>query len=228
MRQAGAGEPGNNPDTMEQSPKAGVQGSGAGSAGASLEKQSDGELIAAFQKGSEAAFAILVRRYKDPLTSFVYRFLGDWDECNDVVQETFVRLYRSKQLYKPVAKFSTWLYTIATNLSRSALRRRKRRNVVFFWKKQDETGERFFDIADERAGSDEQAESALNAEKIQRALDALPAKYREIIVLRDIQELSYEEIAAITRLNIGTVKSRINRARTQLQDMLKDLWEDRQ
>src|SRR5689334_21662305 len=88
--------------------------------------QSDEELIALFQDGDESAFSILVGRYKDALVNFAFRFMGDYDEADDVAQETFVRVYRNKLAYRPVAKFSTWLYTIASNLSKTALRRRKR------------------------------------------------------------------------------------------------------
>lgn len=187
---------------------------------------SDEELISEFQNENEAAFNILVGRYKDPLTNFVYRFTGDWDDCNDVVQETFIRVFRNRHSYKPVAKFSTWLYTIATNLARTQLRRRKVRKYLSFGFRDQQEGEPVYDIPDSTSRTDALVESSLKEESIQKALDALPEKYREIIILRDVQELSYEEIAAITKLNIGTVKSRINRGRTQLQEMLKDIWND--
>lgn len=191
-----------------------------------LSQQSDEQLIAEFQKDNEAAFVILVDRYKDPLTNFVFRFLGTWDDCNDVVQETLVRVYRNKHSYRPVARFSTWVYTIATNLAKTQLRRRKLRGIITFsaWSKDESDPP--LEFTDENARTDQRVDSSIKEEIIQNALNALPAKYREVIVLRDVQELSYEEVAAITGLNIGTVKSRINRARTQLQVMLKDLWND--
>lgn len=186
----------------------------------------DEELILEFQNENEAAFTILVTRYKDPLTNFVYRFTGDWDECSDVVQEAFIRVFRNRHSYKPVAKFSTWLYTIATNLAKTQLRRRKIRRYLSLGSRDPQGGEALFDIPDETSRTDALIESSLREESIQKALNALPEKYREIIILRDVQELSYEEIAEITRLNIGTVKSRINRGRTQLQEMLRDIWDD--
>jgi len=191
-----------------------------------LANQTDEELIAEFQGDNEAAFTLLVGRYKDQLTNFVFRFIGDWDECNDVVQETFVRVYRRRHAYKPVAKFSTWIYTIATNLAKTSLRRRKLRGLFSFNPVNREEQERETEIPDESARTDLRVESAMKQERIQKALDALKGKYKEVIVLREIQELSYEEIAAVTGLNIGTVKSRINRARTQLQEMLRDIWDD--
>lgn len=184
---------------------------------------SDEDLIARFQEGDERAFNELVRRYKDPLTNFAFRFLGDRDECLDVVQETFIRVYRNKHSFKPIARFSTWLYTITTNLCRSALRRRRVR-AMFSLHRDDDDG--MGELPDESAHTDRRADASLKAERIQRALLTLAPKYREVVVLREIEELSYEEIAAVTRLNIGTVKSRINRARVQLQEQLKDLLDD--
>jgi RNA polymerase sigma-70 factor (ECF subfamily) len=191
-----------------------------------LSELSDEELIAEFQRGNEAAFTLLVGRFKDPLTNFVFRFIGDWDDCHDIVQEAFVRVYRSKHSYRPVARFSTWVYTIATNLAKTHLRRKRLRNLVSFGTKTSDDKEALFDIPDEHARSDALVESNMREQRIQKALDSLAAKYREVIVLRDIQELSYEEIATVTKLNIGTVKSRINRGRSQLQEMLKDIWND--
>jgi len=192
-----------------------------------LHEQTDEELIAEFQRDNEAAFTLLVERYKNRLTNFTFRYVGDWDECNDVVQETFVRVFRSRHSYKPVAKFSTWLYTIATNLAKTRLRRRRIRRFVSLSSSHPDEPEPLFDIPDEDARADRLLESSMKEERIQKALASLSDKYREVIVLRDVQELSYEEIASISGLNIGTVKSRINRGRIQLQEMLKDLWDDR-
>jgi RNA polymerase sigma-70 factor (ECF subfamily) len=186
----------------------------------------DEELIAEFQKDNEEAFTLLVNRYKDPLTNFVFRLLGDRDDCNDVVQETFVRVFRKKNSYKPAARFSTWIHTIALNLAKTQLRRRRRRRYLSFSGHGKDGPEPLFDIPDDRARTDQRADASLKAERIQKALDSLSVKYREVIVLRDIQEQSYEEIALITGLSLGTVKSRINRARTQLQEMLRDIWND--
>ncbi len=204
-------------------------------AGSEHRRLTDEELIRAFQGGDVGAFTELVSRFKNPLVNFVYRFLGDYDEADDVVQETFLRLYRSKHSYQPVAKFSTWLYTIATNLAKTQLRRRKRRALFSIQRRAGEGQSQrsaaqgqegvSMDIPDNRYPADREAERALQAERIQQALAAISPKYREVIVLCDIQELSYEEIAEITGLNIGTVKSRINRGRSQLQKLLHDLVE---
>ncbi len=187
--------------------------------------ETDEKLIAAFQGGREAAFNILVGRYKDQLINFVYRYLGDYDEADDVVQETFIRLFRNKDSYRPVAKFSTWLYTIAANLAKTQLRRRKRR-ALFSLSKSAPDDHVARDIPDTRYRADADAEASLKQEIIQKALDSIPPKYREVVVLCDIQELAYEEICRITGLNMGTVKSRLNRARAQLRELLKSLTEE--
>jgi RNA polymerase sigma-70 factor (ECF subfamily) len=193
----------------------------AGETGARLGLRTDEELIAEFQRGNAAAFSVLVDRYRDPLTNYLYRFLGDWDECRDAVQDTFVRVFQNRNAYKPIAKFSTWMYTIATNVAKSRLRRRSVVRMLPLARRGVE-GEPEYDVADESTRADLQLESHLAEERIQHALDALPTKHREVILLRDVQGLSYEEIAGISGLSMGTVKSRINRARQKLQEMLKD------
>ncbi len=187
-----------------------------------LSRMSDEELIAEVQQDNEEAFTLLVGRFKDPLTNFVYRFVGDRDDANDIVQETFVRAYRSRRSYKPAARVSTWIYTIASNLAKSFLRRRRLRAIVRLSRTQEEQAP-VFEIADTAPPADALVDASLREERIHKALSALPTKYREIVVLRDIQELAYEEIVAITGLAMGTVKSRINRGRRMLQEMLKDL-----
>lgn len=188
-----------------------------------LHKQSDEELIAAFQQGRVEAFNLLVGRYKDQLINFVYRYLSDYDQADDVVQETFIRLYYKKDTYKPIAKFSTWIYTIASNLAKTQLRNRKRRLIFSLTRRGEDEREMQHEVPDDRYPADSMAESTLKQEIIQKALNSIPEKYREAVILCDIQELSYDEICTITGLNIGTLKSRLNRGRTQLQELLKDL-----
>jgi len=187
-----------------------------------MTERSDEELMSQFQQGDVAAYASLVRRYKDDLTNFLFRFTGDRDESDDIVQEAFVRVFRKKGAYSGAAKFSTWLYTIASNLAKTRLRRLALRRFVRIGSRGDHEPE--FDLPDEGARTDSAAEEALREERIQKALDLLPVAFKQAIILRDIQELSYEEIAAITGTAMGTVKSRINRGRAQLRDLLRDLW----
>jgi RNA polymerase sigma-70 factor (ECF subfamily) len=190
-----------------------------------LQELSDEELILEFQKNNtEDAFNILVQRYKNPLTNYVFRFLGDYEACADVVQETMIKVYRYKDTYSSVAKFSTWVYTIAGNLARTEYRRQRRRNIFSI----SDYGEehKTYDLPDESYRPDVTTDSGIKDEIIQNALLKVKEAYREAVVLRDVQGLSYEEIAEILGVNEGTVKSRINRGRAQLQELLKDIYKE--
>ena len=190
-----------------------------------LSDLTDEELILEFQQNNTVkAYEILVQRYKNPLINYIYRFLGDYEACADIVQETMIKVYRNKDSYKSIAKFSTWIYTIAGNLARTEYQRRKRRNIfsINSYGDDDET----FDIPDESALPDVITDSGIKDEIIQKALLKVSDSYREMVILRDIQELSYEEIAEVTGIAVGTVKSRINRGRNQLQKMLKDIYKE--
>jgi RNA polymerase sigma-70 factor (ECF subfamily) len=192
----------------------------------SLQELTDEELILEFQKNSTIrAFEILVSRYKNPLVNYVYRFLGSYEVSFDVVQETMIKVYRYKDSYNQIAKFSTWIYTIAGNLARTEYQRRKRKNLFSinsYGEDKDET----FEIPDESYRPDIITDSGIKDKIIQDALLKVSPVYREMVILRDIQELSYEEIAEIKSLSVGTVKSRINRGRAQLQKLLKDIYNE--
>ena len=190
-----------------------------------LSDLTDEELILEFQLNNTVkAYEILVQRYKNPLTNYVFRFLGDYEACADIVQETMIKVYRNKDSYKSIAKFSTWIYTIAGNLARTEYQRRKRRNIfsISSYGEDDET----FDIPDESARPDVITDSGIKDEIIQKALLKVSDSYREMVILRDIQDMSYEEIAEVTGITVGTVKSRINRGRNQLQKLLKDIYKE--
>ncbi|MEG8946021.1 sigma-70 family RNA polymerase sigma factor [Rosettibacter firmus] len=190
-----------------------------------LTELSDEELIKKFQETNELeAYEILVRRYKDPLMNFVYRFVGDRDVCTDIVQDTMIKFYLNKDSYREFAKFSTWIYTIAGNLAKNELKRRKRRNIISLGPTEDE---KQIQVEDKSFVSpDRAADSNIKHDMIQRALMKIKPVYREMVILRDIQGLSYEEIAEITKVSLGTVKSRINRGRTQLQKLLKNIYKE--
>lgn len=190
-----------------------------------LSDLSDEELIKVYQdENTLEAYEILVKRYKDPLMNFVYRFVGDRDVCTDVVQETMIKFYLNKDSYRSFAKFSTWIYTIAANLAKNELKRRKRRVIFSIDNSDDEKSPQIEDkmfLAPDRA-----ADGEIRNEIIQKALLKVKPVYREVVILRDIQDLSYEEISEITGLAIGTVKSRINRGRIQLQKLLKNIYKE--
>ena len=191
----------------------------------SLDKKSDfiftdEELISRFQNGDERAYVELVNRYKDRLLNFVFQFLGDIEQAEDVVQDTMLRLYEKKHYYKEIAKFSTWLYTIARNLANTELRKKKKRKTTYL---SQLSKERQFEIPAIQDDVDQSLQNEFINDRIQSAINNLPEHSKVVIILRDIQELSYEEISNIVEVPLGTIKSRINRARIQLQAELLDL-----
>jgi len=192
----------------------------------SLDKKStflytDEQLIGRFQAGDERAYVELVNRYKDRLFNFVFPFFGDVEQSEDVVQDTMLRLYEKKHYYKEIAKFSTWIYTIARNLANTELRKRKRRKTTYLSQMSKE--ERQYDIPAIQDDVDQDLQNEFMRNRINQAIDALPDHFKTVIILRDIQELSYDDISNIVEVPLGTIKSRINRARLQLQAELQDL-----
>ncbi len=189
-----------------------------------LQQMSDEDLMEQFQAGTVEAFNILVDRYSERLMHYLYGFLGDTKRCEDLLQETFLRVYRNRHSYQRIAKFSTWLYTIAGNLARSEYRKRKRRQIFSIHATNRDGEEYEFALPDESSLPDQHAEGTLQNKYIQEALSQIRPEFREVVVLRDIQQLAYDEIAEITGLPMGTVKSRINRGRMKLQGLLKDVY----
>jgi|TARA_B100001778_G_C18418042_1_gene551987 RNA polymerase sigma-70 factor (ECF subfamily) len=192
----------------------------------SLDKKSefiytDEKLISRFQAGDERAYVELVNRYKDKLLNFVFQFLGDIEQAEDVVQDTMIRLYEKKHYYKEIAKFSTWIYTIARNLANTELRKRKRRKTTYLSQMSKE--ERQYEIPAVQDDVDQSLHNEFINDRIQSAINNLPEHFKLVIILRDIQELSYDDISNIVEVPLGTIKSRINRARIQLQAELQDL-----
>jgi RNA polymerase sigma-70 factor, ECF subfamily len=186
-------------------------------------KLSDEQLILKFQKEDIDAFNEIVYRYKDRLVNFLYRYTGSREESEDIAQEAFIRLYKSKHLYREIGKFSTWFYTIAINLARTNLRTRNKRKTISI-NNYDETQEKDYDLRSEGLQPDENANASSENYFIQRAIDSLEEIHREVIVLRDIQDIGYEEISKILDLPLGTVKSRINRARESLKIELQEIY----
>ena len=180
---------------------------------------SDEILIKKFQDGDVGAYNQLVFRFKDRLLNFIYRFVNDLDLAEDLVQDTLLKLYTHKDSYQEIAKFSTWLYTIAANLARTELRKKKRRKTFSVTELSRE--DREFIIVSSDVDPSEDLSSQNFEKNVQMALAELPDDFKTIIILRDIQELSYDEISKIVEVPLGTVKSRINRGRVKLQQLLK-------
>ena len=186
---------------------------------------SDEDLIKRFQDGDEQAYVELVNRYRDRLMNFVYRFTSDSEQSEDIVQETLIKLYTHKHYYKKIAKFSTWIYTIAANYAKTELRKKKNRKITNL--SQMSSDEKDYDLPSVQPDTDQLIESEYLEKRIQAAINTLPLHFKTVVVLRDVQELSYEEISNIVEVPLGTVKSRINRARLQLQKELKDLKKEK-
>lgn len=189
---------------------------------AKLQQFSDEDLMEHFQAGYEEAFNILVSRFKDRLHNFLYRYTHDHQDCEDLVQETFLRVYRSRHSYERIAKFSTWMYTIALNLAKSLYKKKKRMTTVTIHKDESDPDDRPMKLEDSSILQDDSLHEKMCMDHLEKALDQLSDDFKEVVVLRDIQQLAYDEIAEITDLPMGTVKSRINRGRAQLQDTLEN------
>ena len=187
-----------------------------------VETASDHELLADIKDGDEAAFQEIVRRYRNPITNFVYRMLDDYERSVELAQETFIRVFTSASRYQANYSFSTYIYRIATNLAISELRRRKRRKFVsLFSPFTDDNGDAVeLDPPDLNPLQDESLINDERRKAVARAITSLPEKYRAAIVLRDVEGLSYDRIAEVLKLSEGTVKSRINRARNLLKEKL--------
>jgi len=184
---------------------------------------SDHALIEATKGGDEAAFDEIMGRYRNPITNYLYRFLNDYEEAVDLAQETFVRVYFALDRYHTEYAFSTYIYRIATNLAISEIRRRKRRKLLsltgLFQSDEDQAVE--YQPPDDRPLPDAQLANEERDKTIAAAIAALPEKYRVPIILRDIEGRSYDEVAEIMGLGLGTTKSRISRARALLKEKLQ-------
>ena len=184
-------------------------------------KYSDEKLILRFQEGDINAYNELVKRYKDRLLNFVLRYFNNVEQAEDVVQDTLIKLYTHASYYKNVAKFSTWIFTIAKNNALTELRKNKRKKTDSLW---TEDGQ-IIDINSKEESLDSKVQNEIAIDQLNKFLDEIPENFRMAVVLRDFQELSYEEISKILGIPIGTIKSRINRGRIQLAEKMKHFKE---
>ncbi len=174
---------------------------------------SDDELMKACAGKQAQALGELVRRYQDPLLGFLAKFLGDPRLAEDLAQEAFMRVYAKASTYKPGPKFTTWLYTIAANLARDAAKYARRHPAGHLEPAA---------AVDLRANVPDPSAAVLSherEERVHRALASLPEEAREVLLLRDVQGLSYEEIAQVQGTPVGTAKSRVSRARMAFKDV---------
>lgn len=180
-----------------------------------LSALNDSEVVQWFLDGEERAFGELVDRYDTRLVNFVYRTVGDREKAQDLVQETFIRVYRHLHRFDQSKKFSTWIYTIASNLAKNELRNRSRNPLVLFQtiKKNWDADHRPLEWEDESFKPDDLFRKRHLREMVEKAVRELPEHHKIVFVLRELEGRTYEEIAEITDTNLGTVKSRLNRAR---------------
>ncbi len=184
----------------------------------------DEDLIRKIKKGDMESFNELVRRYETKIYSVAYRFMGNHADAGDLAQETFIRMYQALPGFRGESSFSTWLYRIAANACRDELRKRQRRRSISM----DELIENSPASVPVAAGNDSPEEVLQRNETqrhVQECLNRLSDDHRLVLVMREIQGLSYEEIAEVLNCSLGTVKSRISRARNALKEKIREKGE---
>jgi RNA polymerase sigma-70 factor (ECF subfamily) len=177
-----------------------------------VNKTSDKELFNKVAEDDERAFAEFIERYKNRLFNFIFRIIPEKETAEDILQDTFLRVYNQRKNYSPDYALSTWVYTIALNLVRSELRKRKLRKYLSLDFLKEESDIELPDTTN--------PEPAKLMPILEKAIKELPEEYRTAFVLCDIERLPYNDIAEIMRVPVGTVKSRINRARSMLREKL--------
>ncbi len=185
----------------------------------------DEELILEFQNGNESAFEDLFQKYKTPIFNFAMRFLGTRADAEDVVAEVFLKLYTQKNAYRPKAKFSTWLFTVARNTSISKIRSRKRFVSMWFVRDEKDTYEEI-DVQDTAPLPREEIMNRETAAAVQLAVQKLPPDQKEALILREYHRFKYDDIALILGCSLENVKILIYRARARLRrDLPSQLME---
>jgi RNA polymerase sigma-70 factor (ECF subfamily) len=185
-----------------------------------LRKLDDETLIIAFQSGDSNVYRFLVERYQERIRNLLYSIFHDRDFIDDLAQEVFIKAYQALPHFRFEASFYTWLYRIAVNKSRDELRKKKARRF-FSFQTLDDGIEKELNVR-----LSVQPENRDSQELVAMGLQTLPEKFRTAVVLKDIEGLSYEEIAEVMQCELGTVKSRISRARAMLRKALLPLMEE--
>jgi len=175
--------------------------------------ESDEMLMLSFQEGKDDAFEELVRRYKDKIFSYVYNYIGNVERAEEISQEVFIRVFRSRNRYKITAKFATFIYRIALNLAYNEVRDRNRR-------KTDVQNDFQATLKDKSTPENIYEKSEIEL-IVRQHVSMLPTKYADVVVLCDLQKLSYKEAAKVLDVSIGTVQSRLSRGRYKLRQSLE-------
>ncbi len=187
----------------------------------------DAILIRAFQQGDKAVFDELVLKHQDKLFNLCYRLSGDYQEANDAAQETFMRVYVSLKKFRFESSFSTWLYRIAVNICKNKFKslayRQKKKTVSLSNPGLAEDDESLLEIRDDTYSPINEIEKKERMRAIEQAINMLPPEQKTVVTLRDIEGFSYDEIVRITGTALGTVKSRLSRARLDLRKRLRSV-----
>jgi RNA polymerase sigma-70 factor (ECF subfamily) len=182
----------------------------------------DNALVSAYLEGDEYAFEILVTRYQNKLASYITGIVHDYDHAIDLCQEAFIRVFKNAHRYKGKYQFSTWLYRIATNLAIDELRKQQRKSKFRFYSivERFQSDENAVPLPDQRQCPERTFDKKERAERLEVAIESLSEKYRLAFVLKEVQGLSYEETGRVLNISLGTVKSRIHRAKLLLREKL--------
>lgn len=180
-------------------------------------KIADAELVVRALAGREENFEELVHRYQRAIVAYVYRMVGDYDAALDLTQEVFIKVYGSLTRYRPEYKFSTWIYRIAHNAAIDHLRRQGTLRLEELEHSSDEHGTYEKPLASDALTPEQESEQAERRAEIEEVVQRLAPAYRELILLRHAHDMSYDEIAEVTGLPLGTVKNRIFRAREAMR-----------
>jgi len=182
----------------------------------------DSRLIQSALKGNSAAYKRLMKKYHDAIYNFIYRMVHDKQQVEDLTQEAFIKAFQSLASFNEEYAFSTWLYKIATNNCIDYIRKRKLQTYSIDKPIEAKDSDYAFELPDDSYEADKEVISNQRAKMLSEAITKLPEKYRKVIQLRHVEEKSYEEIAVMLKLPIGTVKAHIFRARELLYKSLKD------
>ena len=187
-----------------------------------MTREQEAAVIQAVLDGDVNAYEALVKEYEKNVYNLALRMTGNSEDAADMTQEAFIKAYNSLQAFRGDSKFSVWLYRIVSNVCLDFLRSRNRRPTVSLSVEDDDGEDAQLDVADESQSPELLLDRKLTRESVRRGLDSLPPDYRQILLLREIQGLSYDEISQALCLEVGTVKSRIFRARKRLCTFLID------
>ncbi len=188
--------------------------------------ENDNDLVRTFKSGDHTAFEKIVLKYQDRVYNLCYRFLGDKQEAEDSAQEVFIKVYRALNRFKEKSSFYTWLYRIVMNTCKNrvkSLEYRRAKTRVSIDDDQEKGEETFSAVTDKNELPDENLEQREKMIRIQEAIDKLPPDQKTVVILRDVEGLSYEEIADITKTRLGTIKSKLSRARLSLRNKLEGI-----